>query len=322
MSRPLDQAPRGRAAITRPASAHNFVAIVLVQWMTAANRALRTMLAENETSAPCRARRAPVTAMPVAATVVVTSAVPVAAAVAYCQRPGAAAVADCLCSSGSGGDACGGEGGGDSGGACGCGYGKLQIAGEVAAVGCGGGDAAWRKHNARPYPQPCCNRTRSMDDGGERGPKHTARPYPHQCCNRTRSTDDSGERGLKHNARPYPRQCCNRTRSVDDGGERGLKHNARSYPHQCCNRTRSVDDSGERGLKQKHGRIHTSVATISAGFREEHGRIGDSDANARISTPVLQPFPLGTAENGAIWADTTYIRIIKDTALSPECELG
>ena len=111
MSRPLDQAPRGRAAITRPASAHNFVAIVLVQWMTAANRALRTMPAENETSAPCRARRAPVTAMPVAATVVVTSAVPVAAAVAYCQRPGAAAVADCLCSSGSGGDACGGEGG-------------------------------------------------------------------------------------------------------------------------------------------------------------------------------------------------------------------
>ena len=66
--------------------------------------------------------------MPVAATVVVTSAVPVAAAVAYCQRPGAAAVADCLCSSGSGGDACGGEGGGDSGGACGRGYGKLQIA--------------------------------------------------------------------------------------------------------------------------------------------------------------------------------------------------
>jgi len=54
-------------------------------------------------------------AMPAAATVVVISAVPVAAAVAYCQRPGAAAVADCLCSSGSGGDACGGEGGGDSG---------------------------------------------------------------------------------------------------------------------------------------------------------------------------------------------------------------
>ena len=84
-------------------------------------------------------------AMPVAATVVVISAVPVAAAVADCQRPGAAAVADCLCSSGSGGDACGGDGGGDSGGACGCGCGELQIAGEAAADGCGGGDAAWRR---------------------------------------------------------------------------------------------------------------------------------------------------------------------------------
>jgi hypothetical protein len=80
-------------------------------------------------------------AMPVAATVAVISAVPVVAAVANCQRPGAAAVADCLCSSGSGGDACGGDGGGDSGGACGCGCGELQIAGEAAAVGCGGGDA-------------------------------------------------------------------------------------------------------------------------------------------------------------------------------------
>ena len=53
--------------------------------------------------------------------------------------------------------------------------------------------------------------------------------------------------------------------------------------------------------KQKHGHTHTSVATISAGFRGEQGR-----ANARVSAPVLQPFPLGTTENGAIWADTLY----------------
>ena len=111
--------------------------------------------------------------------------------------------------------------------------------------------------------------------------------------------------------------CCANARTSAVLWSAAALSNARPHPHQCFNHFRwGQRRKGAVSVipKQKHGHTHTSVATISAGFRGEQGR--RADAMHAYPPQCCNHFRWGQRRTGP-YGRILYIRIYKNTALSP-----